>query len=489
MPGANSLARIEINAWALASFALYYALILAIGVYATRFSSTGVNEFFLGGRKMKRFVVALSAVVSGRSAWLILGVSGMAYTRGTSAIWAVVGYILVELFLFLFVAKPLRCYTETMDNITIPNFFESRFRDSSGMLRIVSAIIILVFMIAYVAAQFNAGGKAFHGSFGMDENWGILITVAIVFFYTVLGGFKAVSIIDMIQAICMILALMILPIIVIIKTGGMFTMLDTLALLNPQALDPFALSVGALIGFLGIGLGSPGNPHILARYMSIDDPRQLRVSAIIGTVWNVAMAWGAIYIGLVGRTIFQQKTLLPGADTEQLYPYLAQQFVHPIIFGLILASIFAAIMSTADSQLLVAASAIARDIYQKIIRRGREIPQVQLVRLSRLVIFVLVCVALVLAIMAKQLIFWLVLFAWGGLGASIGPVVILALFWKKTTKWGALAGLITGTVVIIVWNQTAILKSAMYELVPAFLLSLLMVICVSLVTQPKNARS
>ena len=482
MEGAAPAINIEVSAWSLVSFCLYYLFIIAVGIYTTRFSSAGITEFFLGGRKMKHFVVALSAVVSGRSAWLVLGVSGMAYTRGVSAIWALVGYILMELFLFLFVAKPLRHFTEKMDNLTLPDFFESRFQDKSSLLRMLSVSIILIFMLAYISAQFNAGGKAFHGSFGISNTSGILITVAIVLIYTILGGFFAVSIIDMIQAICMILALLILPLIVILKTGGIISVLEVLAALDPKLIDPFALTWGVFIGFIGIGFGSPGNPHILARYMSIDDPRQLRVSAVIGTIWNVVMAWGAVYIGLVGRVIYPQQSLLPGADTEQLYPYLAQNYVHPLLFGLILASIFAAIMSTADSQLLVAASAVVRDIYQKIIRKTIEISQKRLVLLSRIVVLVLVCLALVLAVIAKQLIFWLVLFAWGGLGASIGPVVILALFWKKTNKWGAAAGLITGTVITVIWNQVAFLKSLIYELVPAFFLSTIVVILVSIFT-------
>lgn len=417
---------------------------------------------------MNRVVVALSAVVSGRSAWLLLGVTGMAYIQGASAAWAVVGYITVELLLFLFLAPRLRRQTEKMGDLTIPDYFESRFNDQSGMLRIVSVVIILVFMIAYVAAQFKGGGKAFSASFGIGEFEGLLITAGIVLVYTILGGFLAVALTDVLQAVFMIIALVVLPVIAVIDIGGWETVTQSLHQVSPQFLDPSALGFGALVGFIGIGLGSPGNPHILVRYMSIDDPKQLKVSAIVGTVWNVFMAAGALLIGWVGRAIYPSPEMLPAGDRENLYPFLAQTQLHPLLFGMVVASIFAAIMSTADSQLLVAASGVVRDVYQKLIKKGQVIDQKTLVIYSRSVVFILVVLAILLGYIAADWIFWLVLFAWAGLGASIGPTIILSLFWKRTTKWGVLAGLLSGTMVTIVWKSTPVLKAAIYELVPAF---------------------
>jgi sodium/proline symporter len=480
---------VHANPLAVLSFIIYLLIIILIGILATKFSSAGISEFFLAGRKMKEFVVALSAVVSGRSAWLLVGVTGMAYLRGASAVWAVAGYIIVELFLFLFLAKRLRRYTEKMDNLTLPDFFESRYKDKSNLLRVTSVIIILIFMVAYVSAQFNAGGKAFGASFGLGEFNGVLITALIVLAYTMMGGFLAVSLTDMIQAFFMIFALLVLPVIAIINFGGWGEVLTALSKLDPKVLgsfsiDPFALSVGGIIGFLGIGLGSPGNPHILVRYMSIDDPRALRKSALIGTVWNTLMAWGAIYIGIVGRAYYPTKNLLPNSDPENLYPYLASTHLHPIFFGIIIASIFAAIMSTADSQLLVAASGVVRDIYQKIIVKGKQMSQKKLVLMSRMIIILLVIIALILGAVASQLVFWLVLFAWAGLGASFGPTIILSLFWKRTTKQGIMAGLISGTLATIIWNQIPFLKAIIYELVPAFIISALLTIIVSLFTTP-----
>ncbi len=469
---------------ALVSFVLYLLIIIIIGIVSARFSSTGLSEYFLAGRKLKTFVVALSAVVSGRSAWLLIGVTGMAFTLGAPAVWAVTGYIMAEVFLFAFVGKRLRRYTAMMDNLTLPDFFESRFKDKTSLLRILSVVIILIFMVSYVAAQFNAGGKAFSTSFGISETGGIFITATIVLIYTVLGGFLAVSLTDMIQAIFMIVALLVLPIVVISNAGGWEAVVSILHNFNPKFLNPFAMAAGGIMGFLGIGLGSPGNPHILVRYMSVKDPRDLRKSCLIGTFWNVVMAWGAVFTGLVGRAFYLKPEALPGGDPENLFPFLASAHLHPILMGIVTASILAAIMSTADSQLLVASSGVVRDVYQKIIHKGQTINQKRLVLLSRVVVLLLVVVALIFGAIAKDLVFWLVLFAWGGLGASFGPPLLLALFWKKTTKAGVAAGFISGTTVTIIWNQVGVLKDFIYELVPAFLVSLILTIIISFFTTP-----
>ena len=474
------------NEYAIAAFIGYLILLVGIGVYSARFSSEGISEFFIGGRKMNRFVVALSAVVSGRSSWLLLGVTGLAYLRGASAVWAVVGYIVVELFLFLYYARRLRDFSEIFDCITVPDFFAERFEDHNGRLRILLIAILTIFMVSYVSAQFVAGGKAFASGFGLMPSTGVYITAAIVLLYTVLGGFLAVSLTDVFQAIVMIIALVVLPILAIIETGGWSIFINQLQALDPVLLDPSALSIGALAGFLGIGLGSPGNPHILARYMSIDDARQLRWSAVLGTFWNVLMAWGALFIGLVGRAYFPEIDLLPAGDEENLYPMLAKELLHPVLFGVIIASIFAAIMSTADSMLLVAASSVVRDLYDKILNKDTEIPQKKLVRYSRFTVVILVIVALLFGLMAQELVFWLVLFAWAGLGASLGPTSILALYWNRTTKAGVMAGLLTGTLVVIVWYNIPMLKDSLYELIPAFLLSTIATIVVSYYTRPPS---
>ncbi|NIM50707.1 MAG: sodium/solute symporter [Gemmatimonadales bacterium] len=479
----SATVQIAADPFAVTAFVAYLGVIIGIGVLSARFSSTGVSHFFVGGRKMHRFVVALSAVVSGRSAWLLLGVTGMAYSMGAGAVWAVTGYIIAELFLFLFYAGRLRRFSETHDCVTLPDFFAARFGDRSGLLRSVLIVVILIFMVGYVSAQFVGGGKAFAASFGLNPTGGILLTAMIVLIYTTLGGFLAVSLSDTLQACIMILALVIVPVIAIADRGGLATVLAELRSLDPTLIDPVALAAGVIIGFLGIGLGSPGNPHIIVRYMSIAEADQLRYSAVVGTIWNVVMAWGALFIGLAGRAYFPEVSLLPDADTEQLYPLLAAQHLHPVLFGIVVASIFAAIISTADSQLLVAASSVVRDLYEKILRRGEVVPQKRLVLYSRIMVALLVTAALVFGVLAEQLVFWLVLFAWAGLGAAIGPTSVLALFWRRTTRAGVIAGLVTGTVVTIVWERTPFLEPLIYELIPAFATALVVTVLVSLWTR------
>jgi sodium/proline symporter len=483
------------SGWALGAFLVYLCVIIGVGLAARRFSSRGIGEFFLGGRRLGTFVVATSAVVSGRSAWLLLGVTGMAYTRGASAVWTVVGYILAELCLFAFVGRRLRRVTEASDDLTVPDFFASRFGESS-MLRVVTSVVILVFMVAYVAAQIRAGGKALAASFlhpaGYEITWlanlpveavtlGALITSAIILAYTVTGGYAAVAINDAIGAVVIIVALVVVPVVSAVAhpTG----VLETLSSLSPLMLDPLALSVGALIGFVSIGLGSAGNPHILVRYMSIRDPSGLPRAALWGTVWNVVMAWGALWIGLVGRAHFPGSADLPGGDAEAIYPMLAHAHLPSILFGLVVASIFAAILSTADSQLLVAASCVVRDLGQQTLAKGRELSPERLVLWSRVSVLALLLASAALGLVIPGLVFTLVLFAWAGLGASIGPPLILALYWRQTTRWGVLAGVVSGTGVTVVWRSVPSLSALVYELVPAFAASLVLTFVVSLVTR------
>lgn len=468
---------------ALAAFVGYLLVVLAIGVWATRFSSRGVGEFFVGGRKMNRIVVALSAVVSGRSAWLLLGVTGVAYTQGASAIWTVTGYTVVELILFLTLAPRIRAFSEEHDCVTLPDVFAARFDDRDGRLRLVLALVLLVFMVGYVSAQFTAGGKAIGASFGLQPGVGVLITAGIVLGYTMTGGFLAVSVTDTLQAVFMLVGLVILPLVAMAHGGGFGAVVGELRGFDPTLVDPVALSIGAFLGAVGIGLGSPGNPQIIVRFMSIADQKQLRFAAGVATFWNVVMGVGAVSIGLVGRVLIPEVAALPGADPESIYPVLAQQHLPPLLFGVVVASIFAAIMSTADSQLLVGASTVARDVYEKVLKRDEEVDPRRLVWLSRGVVALLVVAALLLGVVAEDVVFWLVLFAWGGLGAAVGPPLLLALFWKGTTRAGVLSGMAVGTLVTVVWELTQALNDALYELIPAFLLSTAAVVGVSAATR------
>jgi sodium/proline symporter len=450
------------------------------------------SDFFVGGRAMDKFVVALSAVSSGRSGWLVLGVSGTAYLMGTSAVWAVVGYITVEMFQFIYIGRKLRTQTGAFDNITLLDYFESRFNDKY-LLRITGAVIIAIFITAYVAAQFNAGAKSLSTALDIPILTSLIISGLLIMVYMVMGGYVAVAYNDVVRAVIMLIGLVVLPIVGLIKIGGFNVLLDTLSQLNPTLIDPFSLSIGAFFGFVGIGLGSPGQPHIVVRYMSIDDPDKLKYSTVIGTTWNVIMAWGAVFIGLLARILAPEVKDLPNADKEMVYLVLSSQYFGPVFYGLLVGGVFAAILSTADSQLLVVASTFVRDIYEKIIyertRKRKAMPQLSESRklmLSRLVVFISGIMAIILAYLAQETIFWLVLFAWGGLGASFGTSLIFSLYWKGTGKYGIFAGMIVGTVLTITWKLYLRETTGIYELIPAFFGSALAIFIVSLLTRKKN---
>ena len=480
--------------YTIAAFALYLVIIVIIAALTSKRSSESSGSFFLGGRKLNEWVVAISAVASGRSSWLILGMSGSAYLYGVSAIWFLVGYIVMELILFLGPGIRLRRHAGAKEEITVPDYFSARF-GRSNLVRIIAVIAIIIFVIPYTAAQFKAGSKAFETTLGLSVNNGLLLTVLIVLVYTIIGGYLAVCYTDVVQAVMMIAGLVVLPIVAFIHMGGMSSILNSLGEQDPNLLNLWFLGVIGTIGGIGIGLGSPGNPHILVRYMSIDNPEDLRKSALVGTAWNVIMGWGALWIGLIGRAAFPDVSLLDG-DQEKVYTSLAQAHLHPFIVGLIIASLAAAIMSTCDSQLLVSASAITRDIYEKIIMKGRDSNQKLVVLLSRLAILVIVLLGLVIATneTISQSIFWMVLLAWAGLGAVFGPALLVSLYWKRMTLAGCIAGMVGGGVVTSVWwyyRKIVLVKvfgqGMIYELIPGFVVSLILIFVVSYLTkQPED---
>jgi len=471
------------NPVALVAFLFTLLLPIFVGFLVMRRTKTE-EDFFVGGRAMNKIVVALSAVSSGRSSWLVLGLSGMAYARGVSAVWAAVGYIVAEMFQFVYMGVRLRKFSEKHKCITVPDYFEERFKDESKIVRLVASIIIALFLTAYVGAQFNAGAKSLSTALGMSTLTALLIAALMILIYMVLGGFIAVAYNDVIRAVIMIFGLTVLPAVAVAKAGGVNAMLSVLKALDPKYIDPVSLGVGGLIGFLGIGLGSPGQPHIIVRYMSIDDPDRLRASTVIGTFWNVILAWGAIFVGLAGRALYTDVNMLPDANAEMIYLVLSSDFFGPLLYGLLMGGVFAAILSTADSQLLVVASTIVRDFYQEIINKGEQLSEERALFLSRVVVFVAGIFAMLLAYFAKDIIFWLVLFAWGGLGAAIGPTLIISLYWNRTTKWGAVAGMIVGALTTIIWKLYIRPVTGLYELVPAFIFALIATIVVSLVTEP-----
>ena len=456
---------------ALAVFVLTLFLPVLIGLLVRK-KTRCQSDFFLGGRRLSRFSIALSAVASGRSSWLVLGVSGMAYTMGVSAVWSVVGYITAEMVQFVAIGGRLRRLSEKYDSMTLLDFFESHLDDRRQVIRSVGAVIMGIFLVAYVAAQFNAGANSLSVALKLPLAVSLLIASALVLVYMMLGGYLAVVYNDVARAMIMIVGLVVFPLFGLIKMGGLPALLRTLEALSPAQVNPLALSFGALIGFLGIGLGSPGQPHVVVRYMTIADPAKLRYSAVIGTFWNVVLGWGAVFIGLIGRAAFPDVAAVPDSNPEMIYLALSAQYFSPVIYGLLIGGIFAAILSTADSQLLVVSSTLVRDLYEKIIRKDRPLAEAQKLGLCRWVVLGSGVVSIVLAYLAKDLVFWLVLFAWGGLGASFGTALILSLYWKRTNIAGVVAGMVTGTLTTILWKVFLKDATGVYELIPAFFLSL-----------------
>lgn len=436
---------------------------------------------------MNRLVVALSAVSSGRSGWLVLGVSGMAYTRGIGAMWAFVGYTVVELFQFVTIGRRLRADTERHGSITLLDYFESRYDDSRHLIRLTGAVIIAIFITAYVAAQLNAGAKTLETALGIPLWIALFAAAALILVYMVLGGYIAVAYNDVVRAIIMLIGLVVLPAYGLVQVGGLGPLQHALAGLDPKLFDPLSLGVGALVGFLGIGLGSPGQPHIVVRYMSIDDPRNLTMAAVVGTFWNVILGLGAVFVGLLGRAVVPDSAGLPDGDPEMIYLVLTAEYFGPALYGLLVGGIFAAILSTADSQLLVVASTFSRDIYEKIWRAREQIDEARKLRLGRWVVVLSGLLALVLAYAAQDLVFWLVLFAWGGLGASLGPAIIFSLYGKRPTRAGIVAGMVVGTLVTIVWKVWLKEPTGIYELIPAFFVSAATILLVSAVSRSKEA--
>ncbi|MGF1583874.1 MAG: sodium/proline symporter [Bacteroidales bacterium] len=471
------------NPVAMTIFLLTLLTPVAVGLFAM-IRTRNQSDFFIGGRSMNPFVVGLSAVSSGRSSWLVLGLSGMAYMTGTGAVWAIVGYIAVEAWQFIWLGRKLRKDTQTMDSITLLDYFETRFNDKSRILRMTGVIIIGIFITAYVAAQFNAGAKSLSIALDISFILSLAISGLLIMVYMVLGGYVAVAYNDVVRALIMLVGLVVLPVVGVINIGGVGIMLDMLRQLNPALVDPFSLGAGVIAGFIGIGLGSPGQPHIVVRYMSIKDPSKLKYSAIYGTLWNIILGIGAICIGLVGKILIPDIGSMPDSDPEMVYLVLSSNYFGPVLYGLLVGGVFAAILSTADSQLLVVASTFVRDLYEKVIARNKVIDEQQKLYLSRAVVVFSGILALLMAYLAQDLVFWLVLFAWGGLGAAFGPALIMALFWKKTTRAGILSGMIAGTLISIIWRLWLLEPTGIYELIPAFTGALLLIIIVSRLTSP-----
>ncbi|WP_411334330.1 sodium/proline symporter PutP [Metabacillus indicus] len=471
----------------LISLGIYFVGMLLIGLYAYKKSTDDVSGYMLGGRGLGPAVTALSAGASDMSGWMLMGLPGAMYTTGLSSMWIAVGLTVGAYANYLLVAPRLRTYTEVADDsITIPDYFENRFKDKTRILRFVSAIVILIFFTLYTSAGLVSGGLLFESSFGLDYTTGMLITAGVVVAYTLFGGFLAVSLTDFVQGVIMFLALILVPIVAFTDLGGVGPTFDVIRDIDPKYLDVFrGTTVLGLLGFLAWGLGYFGQPHIIVRFMAISSIKELKPARRIGMGWMIISVFGAMLTGLVGIAYVNQ-TATTLADPETIFIKFAQVLFHPLITGFLLAAILAAIMSTISSQLLVTSSALTEDFYRTFFRRSAG--DKELVLIGRLSVLLVAIIGVLLSLTPSDTILSLVGYAWAGFGSAFGPAVLLSLYWKRMTKWGALAGMIVGAVTVLIWVNVPVLKETVYEMIPGFFLSLIAVYVVSLITSRPSKR-
>ena len=473
------------------SLALYFIVMLGIGIYAYRKSTSDVSGFMLGGRSLGPGVTALSAGASDMSGWMLMGVPGLMFAVGLSSAWISFGLILGAYLNYLIVAPRLRTYTELAnDSITLPDFFENRFADKSRALRITSSVVIILFFTLYTSSGIVAGGKLFESSFGLSYEVGLYITAGVVVLYTLFGGFLAVSLTDFVQGCIMFLALVLVPIVAVTNVGGTATMLDTIEQINPEFLNLFSgVSIIAIISALAWGLGYFGQSHIIVRFMAIRSVDDLPKARRIGMSWMIVSLFGAMATGFAG-VAYVAKTGMKIDDSETIFILLGQVLFHPLIAGFLLAAILAAIMSTISSQLLVTSSSLTGDFYQAFLNKNAS--EKQLVFVGRLSVALVALVAVFLAYDRNSSILTLVSNAWAGFGAAFGPLVIMSLYWKKMNRHGALAGMLTGAFTVLVWIYAPItingesLSSVMYEIVPGFIMASIAIVVVSRLTSKEQ---
>jgi len=465
-----------------ATFAGYVLAMLILGVIAYR-KTADLSDYILGGRKLNSFVTALSAEASDMSGWLLLGLPGYAYAAGCEAIWLAVGLLAGTYLNWRFVAARLRDYTFMEgDSFTISEYLEARFQDTSRLLRLISGIFILVFFMFYTTSGLVAGGKLFSAVFGLSYTKAVILGASTVILYTFLGGFLAVCWTDCVQGLLMLLALVVFPLIILQDQGGWLHTTDSLRAVNPELLNPFtsidgqALSAISIFSLLGWGLGYFGQPHILTRFMAIRSSSKIPRARQIAMVWVVLGMAGSVLIGMLGINLFDPP--LSGADTEKVFIFLVRALLHPIPAGICLAAILAAIMSTADSQLLVSSSVLAEDFYKDLFRKNAS--QRELVWAGRLAVVFIAVWAGLLSLNPESMVLDLVAYAWAGFGAAFGPTILLSLFWKRMTRNGALAGVLSGGLTVIIWKHLEGGIFDLYEIIPGFLFSAVAIVLFSL---------
>lgn len=466
------------------TFLAYLVVMLGIGLYAYKRTSNS-EDYFLGGRSLGPWPTALSAGASDMSGWLLLGLPGYAFAAGMESLWLAGGLLVGTWLNWLICAKRLRTYSIQANNsLTLPEYLSTRFQDNSKLIQTIAAFFILLFFLFYTSSGLVAGGKLFETVFGLDYRWAVVIGTVCVVSYTLFGGFLAVSWTDLVQGLLMCAALVIVPL--AIMEGDWSQLPDTLAAKNPELLTMWndingePLSIIGIISLAAWGLGYFGQPHILARFKASRSNKDITTARRIAVGWTALSMAGALLIGLVGIVYVDNHMAGALEDGEKIFMILVNAVFNPVVAGILLAAILAAIMSTADSQLLVSSSALAEDFYKAWINPNAS--QSQIVNVGRLGVVALSIIALILAFNPESSVLGLVSYAWAGFGAAFGPAIILSLFWRNMNRNGALAGILVGGITIVVWKQISGGIFDIYEIVPGFILSTIAIVGVSLMT-------
>jgi sodium/proline symporter len=466
----------DINIPTLISIIIYLVGMLIVGYLAAKLTSN-LSDYVLGGRRLGAGVAALSAGSSDMSGWLMLGLPGAVYASGMGSIWLAIGLSTGAYLNWQFVAKPFRVYTEVAnDSITVPDYFEHRFADNSKVLRVISAVVILVFFTFYTSSSLVGGAILLEESFNMDYRLALWVGAAVIISYTFFGGFLAASWTDFIQGILMFLALIIIPMVAINELGGWSETVATVGNMDTTYLNVYSgATFVSVVSLLAWGLGYFGQPHIIVRFMGIKSTKEVPKARLIGMTWMVVSLFGAILVGFSGIAYFADAPL---DNSETVFIMFSQVLFNPWIAGFLLAAILSAIMSTVDSQLLVSSSALTQDFYKSIFRKNASQKEEMLI--GRFAVLAIAVIAILLGYDRDSKVLELVSYAWAGFGAAFGPLIILSLFWKRMTRNGALAGMIVGAVTVIVWSNLTGGIFEMYELLPGFIFSVISIVVVSL---------
>ena len=462
---------------------VYLGILAALAIWSRRETHT-LAGFYLADKKLPYWVVAFSTNATGESGWLLLGLSGMGYAVGMQAYWIVVGEIVGIALSWGLISRRLKKLGDETDSITVPDVLAAKFADKWNLIRGAAVLIIVVMVTTYVTAQMVSSGKAFSSFLGMDYRTGVIVGAIFIIGYTFVGGYKAVSYTDVVQGVLMLLGLIAVPVAAIVASGGWGNVEESLAQQDPALLDMFAFAdTPAWIGiasFLAIGLPFMGVPQLMVRFMSARSEKSLVPAMFISVVVILLFDLGAVLTGMAGRALFPDL-----ADPETVLPVISTTLLHPVLGGVMMVVVLAAIMSTVDSLLILASSAVVRDYLQKI--RGSAMSDHKLARLGKVLTLIIGVIGIVFALNQTPLIFWFVLFAWSGLGAAFGPVLICALWYPRTNLAGAVAGMLGGVITTVVWVLW--LKPYFYDLlevIPGFIIGLILTVAVSNATEDKR---